>query len=313
MNTSKQVNAMIGLLGLLLVILGGYFVYESTRQAHAEVEQTERNAERGARIFVSNCRTCHGMEGLGPEEGAIAPRLNNPAFLILNEEQAAGYGVEPTAQGEATAIHTFLFDTIACGRTGTFMPPWSQEHGGSLSNTRIEQVVTLITNGRWDLVEEYAAEHDAETGDTRETVVVTDASTLAQTQANCGQYNAVTALPFRTREDPRIPTEPPGGETPEGTPGPGETPGAGEGGTVQGVPVADFFQSTCAACHGADRAGITGLGLPLTPDALTQPDEFYFNTIAEGRPGTVMPSWRANGLTDEEIQTLVEFITTVEP
>ena len=83
--------------------------------------------------------------------------------------------------------------------------------------------------------------------------------------------------------------------------------------TQQGVPVADFFQATCAACHGADRAGIPGLGLPLTPDALTEPDDFYFNTIAEGRPGTVMPSWRANGLTDEEIQTLVEFITTVEP
>ena len=313
MNTSKQVNAMIGLLGLLLVILGGYFAYESTRQAHADEELTERNAERGARIFVSNCRTCHGMEGLGPDEGAIAPRLNNPAFLILDEDEAAEHGVEPTSQGIADGIRTFLFDTIACGRTGTFMPPWSQEHGGSLSETRIEQVVTLITEGRWDLVEEYAAEHDEETGDTRETVLVTDPSTLSQTQSNCGQYNAVSALEFRTREDPRIPTTPPDGGTPGATAEPGETPAGGEGGMVQGVPVADFFQATCAACHGADRAGIPGLGLPLTPDALTQPDEFYFNTIAEGRPGTVMPSWRANGLTDEEIQTLVEFITTVEP
>jgi len=312
MNTSKQVNAMIGLLGLLLVILGGYFAYESTRQADAEEHLIERNAERGARIFVSNCRTCHGMDGLGPDEGAIAPRLNTPAFLILDEKQAAEFGVEPTAQGEATGIRNFLFDTIACGRTGTFMPPWSQDHGGSLSDTRIEQVVTLITEGRWDLVEEYAAEHDVETGDTRETVVVTDASTLAQTQSNCGQYNAVSALEFRTREDPRTAGPAPGG-TPGATAEPGQTPAGGDGATVQGVPVADFFQASCSACHGADRAGIAGLGLPLTPDALTQPDDFYFDTISNGRPGTVMPAWSAQGLSDDDINALVEFITTVEP
>src|SRR5688572_22812287 len=128
MNTSKQVNAMIGLLGLLLVILVGYFAYESTRQAHADEHLTERNAERGARIFVNNCRSCHGMEGLGPEEGAIAPALNNPAFLILGEDNE--YGAEPTAQGEADGIRNFLENTITCGRTGTFMPPWSEEHGG---------------------------------------------------------------------------------------------------------------------------------------------------------------------------------------
>jgi mono/diheme cytochrome c family protein len=310
MNTSKQVNAMIGLLGLLLLMLGAYFVYESTRQAEADEHLTERNAERGARIFVNNCRSCHGMEGLGPEEGAIAPQLNTSAFLILDEDNE--YGAEPTAQGEADGIRNFLRNTITCGRTGTFMPPWSEDHGGALSATRIDQVVTLITEGRWDLVEEIGAEHDAETGDTAEEIVITDASTLSQTQSNCGQFNAVTALPFRTREDPRLVTAVPDGETPPaGTPEPGGTEPAG--GSVQSVPVADFFQATCAACHGADRAGITGLGLPLTPDALTQPDEFYFDTIAEGRPGTVMPSWRANGLTDEEIQTLVEFITTVEP
>ncbi len=311
MNTSKQVNAMIGLLGLLLVILGGYFAYESTRQAHAEAHLTERNAERGARIFVSNCRSCHGMEGLGPDEGAIAPRLNTPAFLILGEDN--DYGAPATPIGESQAIHGFLFDTIACGRTGTFMPPWSQDHGGSLSDTRIEQVVTLITEGRWDLVEEYAEEHDEETGDTRETVVITDASTLSPTQSNCGQFNAVTALEFRTREDPRTVSAPPTDGTPDGTAEPGETPAGGDGATVQGVPVADFYQASCSACHGADRAGIAGLGLPLTPDALTEPDEFYFDTIANGRAGTVMPAWRAQGLSDDDIQALVEFITTVEP
>ena len=37
-------------------------------------------------------------------------------------------------------------------------------------------------------------------------------------------------------------------------------------------------------------------------------DEFYFETLVNGRAGTVMPSWRAQGLTDEEMWHLVDFI-----
>ena len=102
----------------------------------------------------------------------------------------------------------------------------------------------------------------------------------------------------------------------EGTPAAGGEGGAPEGdpaaGVVQGLPVGDFFQANCAVCHGADRAGITGLGLPLTPTALTQPDEFYHETIANGRAGTAMPAWSPQ-LSDEDISALVQFIKHVEP
>jgi len=309
MNTSKQVNAMIGLLGLLVVILGAYFINEGNRQAEATDEIIERNIERGARLFVANCRGCHGVSGLGAGEGAIAPALNNPAFLIIPEDN--DFGVEPTSQGVADGIKAFLRNTITCGRTGTFMPPWSQEFGGPLSDEQINQIVVLLTTpGGWDIEHEIGAEHDEETGDTPETILVTDPSTLSLTASNCGQYTAITALPFRTREDPRIAVATP---APGETATPGETPSGGGEPTVQGLPVADFFQASCSPCHGADRAGIPGLGLPLTPSALTQPDEFYFDTISNGRPGTVMPSWSANGLTDDEIHTLVTFLKTVEP
>src|SRR5690606_27598512 len=121
---------------------------------------------RGAELFVNNCRNCHGLNGLGGEEGGIAPALNRGAFLILGEDNP--YGAPETPIGEADEVHDFLFNSIACGRTGTFMPVWHENFGGPMSEIQIEYLVTMITEGRWDLVEEIGHEHDVETGDTPE-------------------------------------------------------------------------------------------------------------------------------------------------
>ena len=203
MNTGKQVNVMIGMLFLIFLILGAYTVNEGNRQEAAHEEITEKNAGRGARLFVGNCRGCHGLEGLGPEgdPAGFGPRLNSSAFLILDEGNE--FGLEPTSDGVATGIRTFLYDTIACGRTNTFMPKWSLEFGGSLSDQQISNLVTMITNGRWDIVEEIAHEEDGHAGlsdaDIRG-IVVTDPSELAITQSNCGQYSPSDATKFRTRD-----------------------------------------------------------------------------------------------------------------
>jgi plastocyanin len=47
-----------------------------------------------------------------------------------------------------------ITNTITCGRVGTPMPAWSKEQNGPLSDEQIRQLMVLITNGRWDLVEE---------------------------------------------------------------------------------------------------------------------------------------------------------------
>lgn len=315
MNTSKQVSVMIGLLFLVVAVLGAYFLNEDNRQAEALEEQTERVAERGARLFSDNCRSCHGLEGLGSEEGAIAPSLNRSAFLILGEHNEFGLPETPdlgTADNPgADEIRTFLGDSIRCGRTGTFMPAWSEEFGGTLSDTQIDQLVTLITTGHWDLLAEYSEEHDAESGLIAEEIVFSSADGLALTGENCGQYNAIQALRFRNRADPTV------GVPSDGTPSNGgSTPdpdGTPAGPTVQGVPVDVFYQASCSTCHGADRAGITGLGLPLLPEVLTKDDDFYFDVIKNGRAGTVMPAWGQQGLSDEDIQTLLEFIRDTPP
>ena len=203
MNTSKQVNVMIGLLFVAFAIFGAYMLNESTRQADAREEITEKVAERGARLFVSNCRSCHGLDGKGPEEGAVGPALNTPAFFVIDEDNRGHFGASEeqiTPAGEAKAIDDFLFNTISCGRNGTFMPTWALTYGGSLSDTQVHQLVTLITEGRWDLVEEIGAEHDEETGDTAATIITSDPSQLSVTANRCGQFVGDELRSFRTRD-----------------------------------------------------------------------------------------------------------------
>ena len=87
---------------------------------------------------------------------------------------------------------------------------------------------------------------------------------------------------------------------------------SGEEGRVRGMAPQEFFAANCAACHGANREG--GVGLPLTPDKLTQDDAFYQDTIKNGRAGTAMAAMgTVLGLPDDEIATLVTFLKTDQP
>lgn len=302
MNTSKQVNVMIGLLFLAFLAFGAYFLNEPNRAEVAEEGQHETVLHRGANLFVSNCRTCHGLEG----EGGIGFPLQNEAFLILGEDNE--FGAPATPAGDERTVRNFLFNTIACGRTGSAMPPWSEHYGGPLSDTQINYLVDMLTSpGAWEVVAEVGHTHDVDTGTDPATVVlpVSEASTMALTTGNCGQYPGAAGAEIRNRN--------PFGEDVEATPEP--LPEEPEAQTmVQGVLVGTFFQNNCAVCHGAERQG--GVGLPLLPSTLTQPDQFYIDTITNGRTGTAMPAWgeSASGiLTPEEIQNMVTFLKNVEP
>ncbi len=305
MNTSKQVNVMIGLLFLAFVGFAAYIVYENPRADAARETQTDTHARRGAELYVLNCANCHGVRG----EGYIGFPLALDAFLIIGEDDPRGW--EETPLGEADEIHEFLFNTIACGRRGTSMPLWLERYGGPLSETQVNYIVTMITEGRWDLVESeweaYAREQGYEPDEYEDEFLIQDPGVLAITSGNCGQYTAVERQDFINRD--------PSGVEPAPTPDPDETPDPDappEDRMVQGIPVGDFFQASCASCHGANREG-TAIAPGLTPGDLTQDRQTYFETIRDGVPGTAMPSWEDQGLTEADIEALTDYVMEVEP
>jgi mono/diheme cytochrome c family protein len=65
----------------------------------------------------------------------------------------------------ASGLKKHITNTISCGRVGTAMPAWAQSQGGTLSDEQIRQLVTLITEDRWDLVEHQINEEEAHFGD----------------------------------------------------------------------------------------------------------------------------------------------------
>ena len=72
MNTSKQVNMMVGLLMVFLVGTLLYFLWDDDRASEAESRQLFTNAERGGALYSLNCRSCHGLTGTGPPGSAAS-------------------------------------------------------------------------------------------------------------------------------------------------------------------------------------------------------------------------------------------------
>ncbi len=153
MNTSKQVNIMIGLMFLLVLTLGIYFVWDQNARAQdASRRQAEENAIRGGKLYALNCRICHGDTGKGALENPNlpGPPLNIEAYRVT----------EPTT---LKPLYQRLYDTIRCGRVGTLMPPWGQDQGGTLNDTQIKQLITLLT-GSWGDEVSYDPEAVSEMG-----------------------------------------------------------------------------------------------------------------------------------------------------
>ena len=134
MDTSKQVNVMVGLLMVFAVSTLLYFLWDDDRASEATDRQLATNAERGGALYSLNCRACHGLNGKGPLESSIIPGAP------LNTEDP--YRLQDST---LTARQQRYRDAIRCGRIGTVMPSWHTDYGGPLNDFQIEQLVTLIT------------------------------------------------------------------------------------------------------------------------------------------------------------------------
>ncbi|MFQ5878909.1 MAG: c-type cytochrome [Dehalococcoidia bacterium] len=179
---------MVGLLFLTVVSVALYWIWDPIRAEEAEEEQTEKAAERGAALFATFCRVCHGNQGLGRLEGTNLPGL--PLNLPENR---------PSKPLDLERLQALFADTIRCGRVGTLMPPWHLAQGGPLNDEQIRQLVTLITSSQatvsdpenpfgettraWEQVLE-EANHQDDTGKRLETDVLADDTVISVDDAS---------------------------------------------------------------------------------------------------------------------------------
>ena len=117
----------------MVAALPVYALYESGRMDGAQVALSERYVAEGADMYVDNCASCHGADGLGL--GAM-PALNNPNL--------------------AKADRSVLYDTIAHSPHGTAMSSWHVDDGGALNSFQVEGLVTLIMSADWTEVSRLA-------------------------------------------------------------------------------------------------------------------------------------------------------------
>ncbi len=145
-----QVKVVIGTIAFMLtmIVLGYAALREPERLEHFTGAREGRTIETGANIYFNNCATCHGMEAKAEECYDAAGNsitcqglpLNN-YFLVCGDAPAR---LEQT-RFEGTK-EQFVERTIAAGRSGTVMPPWSSTYGGPMRDDQVKNVAAFVLN-----------------------------------------------------------------------------------------------------------------------------------------------------------------------
>lgn len=95
------------------------------------------------------------------------------------------------------------------------------------------------------------------------------------------------------------PSEP----TAEATPAEPEGP-VGEGDPAKGEQI---FAQNCASCHGPDAAGGSLGPTLISAEVAANDDDFFRETIINGRTGTAMPPW-GNVLSGQDVADVISFL-----
>ena len=109
----------------MLALLAGFAVYrvrEPGLRRSALRAQTASYTTIGAQLFGANCAQCHGSRGTG---GGSAPTLDSSQFL------------KSTSDDQIVAL-------VSGGVSGTEMPAWSLDFGGTFTDEQVRQVVTYL-------------------------------------------------------------------------------------------------------------------------------------------------------------------------
>ena len=109
----------------IVLLLAGFVAYrlrEPTLRKDALRAQTASYTDIGRQLFATNCAQCHGSDATG---GGTAPTLNSREFL-------------------KTTTDDQIFALVSGGVSGTEMPAWSLDYGGTMTAEQVRQLVTYL-------------------------------------------------------------------------------------------------------------------------------------------------------------------------
>lgn len=151
MGASQRLAAVVAL-GLVVIatFLVVYLVNEPNRRAEAAAYMHETSIERGTRLYVQYCITCHGPEGKGGKTGPNY--IGAPLDLPVNTTTDPIKGERRAEQLATTIIE-------GRGEEPRKMPAWGAEFNGPLNSEQVQDLVIMIRNGDWKKVHEEALHH----------------------------------------------------------------------------------------------------------------------------------------------------------
>ena len=112
-----------GLVFMAVLIIGFplYRLREPSLRHDALRSQQQTYARIGANLFEQSCSSCHGKTAVGD----TAPTLNAKEFLTT------------TSDDQIRLL-------VSGGVSGTDMPAWSLDYGGSLTDEQVREIVTYL-------------------------------------------------------------------------------------------------------------------------------------------------------------------------
>ena len=112
-----------GIVFMVVLVAGfiGYRVREPGLRHDALRSQTASYRKVGRKLFVANCAECHGKQA----EGGSGPTLAAKEFL------------KTTTDAQMQVL-------VAGGVSGSDMPAWSLDFGGTMTDEQVREIVTYL-------------------------------------------------------------------------------------------------------------------------------------------------------------------------
>jgi mono/diheme cytochrome c family protein len=188
----KIVFAMVALVEAFLLLIA-YGANEPFRQTEAKANQLEIGQENGAHTYVQYCMACHAVGGKGYLENVDLPGkpLNRP-------------DLQSTDPDEHKAAVKLIYQTVENGRAGTDMPAWGNVNGGPLNYAMINEIVDMITGGRWELVEDVVKQTGAVVPTESPITDPVEAGKRIVTQGPCAACHTVSNTPAQGKVGPQL-------------------------------------------------------------------------------------------------------------